>query len=273
MKWFIPAKTFLLGEYAALAGHPAFILTTSPSFELTLVGQPGLHGIHPDSPAGKWWLKHGDPNQGLLWEDPYDSQGGLGASSAQFLGAYLATPAASELSLLEAYRTCAWNGQGMVPSGYDVIAQSIGGCVYIAANCGERYPWFEDLAFILVRTHHKLATHHHLQKLNLSHQLNGLAEIVATAKRSFELNESTGLIDAVNQYNQALSAQNLVAESTLAMMAELKQQKDILAMKGCGAMGADLLLILLSNEKLTELKATLTQQGLTIVATHADLYM
>ena len=49
--WTIPAKTFLMGEYAALAGESALLLTTTPHFELSLTDNPGLHGIHPDSPA------------------------------------------------------------------------------------------------------------------------------------------------------------------------------------------------------------------------------
>ena len=39
MKWRIPAKTFLLGEYAAVAGESAIVLTTSPCFELSLANE------------------------------------------------------------------------------------------------------------------------------------------------------------------------------------------------------------------------------------------
>ncbi len=91
MKWLIPAKTFLLGEYAALAGQSAVLLTTSPCFELSLSKEAGLHGIHPDSPAGRWWKENAQSEVGLQWHDPYQGCGGLGASSAQFLGAYLAS--------------------------------------------------------------------------------------------------------------------------------------------------------------------------------------
>ena len=51
--WSIPAKTFLVGEYAALKEQSAILLTTTPCFELRLTSQPGLHGIHPQSPAGR----------------------------------------------------------------------------------------------------------------------------------------------------------------------------------------------------------------------------
>src|SRR5262245_43666850 len=90
MKWCIPAKTFLLGEYAAVAGSSAIVLTTSPCFELSLVNSATIQNIHSDSPAGRWWTSQRMTEQGLIWYDPYQEKGGLGASSAQFLAVYLA---------------------------------------------------------------------------------------------------------------------------------------------------------------------------------------
>lgn len=66
MKWRIPTKTFLLGEYAALADLGAILLTTPPCFELTLTETPGLDGIHPDSPAGRWWQEAGISNTAYI---------------------------------------------------------------------------------------------------------------------------------------------------------------------------------------------------------------
>ena len=37
MKWSIPAKTFILGEYAAIAQRSAILVTTTPYFEVKLV--------------------------------------------------------------------------------------------------------------------------------------------------------------------------------------------------------------------------------------------
>lgn len=100
MKWLIPAKTFLLGEYAALAGASAILLTTYPCFELTLTSKNNqLSEIHPKSPAGVWWQQQ-HLDHGLIWNDPYTERGGLGASSAQFLASYLASCFLKKINLI-----------------------------------------------------------------------------------------------------------------------------------------------------------------------------
>ena len=280
MKWAIPAKTFLLGEYAALAGGPAIVLTTSPCFELTLSDTPGLQGIHPASPAGQYWARGSHVSKGLHWHDPYQGRGGLGASSAQFLGAYFASmhlqnQAIHQQTLLDAYMQISRLGEGLPPSGYDVLAQSLSGCVYIdrqKAIC-QTYTWpFKDIAFILLHTGQKLATHHHLQTLDLPIQVDRLAVIVEQAKHAFECMDSQCLIDAVNAYHQQLAQMNLVAEHSLKHIKAFKEETDILAAKGCGAMGADILLLVVPTKKQLKLSKRLSSMGWNIVGTSTDLY-
>jgi len=74
-----------------------------------------MHGIHPESPAGLWWLRQRFADQGLRWLDPYQGKGGLGASSAQFVAAYLAGCHLDKIEpeckrLLDAYYLSAWRG-------------------------------------------------------------------------------------------------------------------------------------------------------------------
>ncbi len=134
MKWFIPAKTFLVGEYVATQKGPAIILLTTSCFELSLIPENKLEGIHPDSPAGFWWRKQ-NHHQGLHWYDPY-KKGGLGASSAQFVGAFLADhylkgKEINPRSLLDNYYSLTHLKLGTPPSGYDVLAQTMSLCAYI----------------------------------------------------------------------------------------------------------------------------------------------
>ena len=281
MKWSIPAKTFFLGEYAALGGLPAIILTTTPCFELTLTDEPGLVGIHPDSPAGLFWAKQPVFDKGLHWFDPYHGRGGLGASSAQFVGAYLASlylknEHSSQVDMLNHYFQCAWNGFGVRPSGYDVLAQSMQGCVYIHQQAAQyhAYPWpFKDLAFILLHTGEKLATHQHLQELTQPSQMTQLAAIVESARLAFDSSDSLGVIDAVNSYHQHLLQMKLVAPHTLSQIEYLKKQMNILAIKGCGAMGSDVILMLVPEAQLSAMCAQLEQDGSTILATSVQVFV
>ncbi len=280
MTWSIPAKTFLLGEYAAIAGAPAIVLTTSPCFKLTLSDKAGLHGIHPESPAGRWWLAHGREDMGLEWYDPYQGRGGMGASSAQFLGAYLASlhgqkGGVRQEEMLDAYLQSAWSGEGLRPSGYDVLAQSLHGCVYIdrqTSHC-QIFSWpFQDMTFLLLHTGKKLATHHHLQTMVLPSEIHSLALIVDRAKRAFESADSALLVDAVNGYHQQLKRMNLVAERSLEQIALLGKHHDVLAIKGCGAMGADVLLLLVQKKKQAALCEGLVAMGWSTLATSVDLW-
>ena len=280
MKWIIPAKTFLLGEYAALAGAPGIVLTTKPCFELTLSKQVGLEGIHPESPAGRWWRKQGEVAFGLQWFDPYLGRGGMGASSAQFLGTYLATEylkqnRPTQAHMLAAYIECAWSLEGIAPSAYDVQAQSLSGVVYIDRqhNACQMYDWpFEDIDFVLLHTGQKLATHQHLQAMELPNHMDVLAAIVHKARIALEQSESELMVDAVNAYHHALEQMHLVAAHSLQQMDALRGRSDVLAIKGCGAMGADVLLLLVKATSTASIRLDLSQKGWTLLATSADLY-
>lgn len=279
MKWLIPAKTFLLGEYAALADASAFLLTTAPCFELTLTRLEKLSGIHPESPAGLWWQQQ-NVEQGLLWNDPYAGQGGLGASSAQFLASYLASCFVNNTvpdlkQMLKAYYESSWAGKGLRPSGYDVIAQSQQGCVYInkQQKIIRSYTWpFQDLSFFLIHTGVKLATHHHLQDTALPDQIDYLSRLVDEAKQAFEQADSNKLITTINNYHQKLVELNLVAEHSLKLISEFKKYPEILAIKGCGALGADILLLITPMNKAQLLADKLKMYHWTILATERNIH-
>ena len=279
MKWTIPAKTFLLGEYAALEGASALLVTTSPFFELTLSPSQLAPTIHPHSPAGLWWSKHQINDYNLSFVDPYQGCGGLGASSAQFIGAYLASCYLQEntptlKNMLEAYYQCAWNGQGHRPSGYDVIAQTQSGCVFINKQQEQlhSYDWsFHDLSFVLIHTGTKLATHHHLQEATLTLPVDELSAIVDKAKEALEQNNSSLFIESINNYHHQLVNLNLLAKHSLTFIQELRNYPEVLAIKGCGALGADIILIISLKTQIASLKKKLHSLNKRILASEADL--
>ena len=86
----IPGKTFFFGEYAALVGGSALLLTTRPGFEMNV--HESIHStsnpFHPESPAGLYFNQHEKffQNWSIAFVDHYQGRGGFGASTAQFLG-------------------------------------------------------------------------------------------------------------------------------------------------------------------------------------------
>lgn len=279
--WQIPAKTFLLGEYVALVKGPALILTTSPCFELSLVRSIDPQtDMHSESPAGLWWALNAKPEHKLAWKDPWQGKGGLGASSAQFIGAYLASrtcidePVDKE-DLYNQFCRLTYQTEGIQPSGYDLLAQMHKQCVYINQNhqALEMYLWpFTDLSFLLIHSGQKLATHEHLKSLRLPDNLSELSTIVESGRQAFQKKDSQALIDAVNNYQTQLEQNLLVCQNSLSKIHSFKKQPHILAAKGCGAMGADILLLLVPSTKKQELVQSFLLNGIAVLATEDNLY-
>jgi mevalonate kinase len=279
----VPGKTFLLGEYLALFGGPSLIAATGPAFQLKVKKQkqsllerneqPAELALpfSAASPAGRFISSRPDlfAACSIRFSDPHDGQGGLGASSAQFALAYMyahpefatalvianaerqsQTPDINWLSLLDIYRQFAWSGEGTPPSGADVIGQLAGEISWFDGRTRQlqRYSWsFPDLDFTLLRTGMKLATHEHLKSspshLNSASQ-DLLRAAVEGAKTALELNDEALFCSSVLHFAAELKAAGLVAEKTAKMIRELERAGFTRAVKGCGAMGADIVLLL-----------------------------
>ena len=273
-EWYIPAKTFLVGEYAVLKGFDALVLTTTPCFVLKLLDEPKTNGIHPESPAGVLWQQLGDPCYGLEFYDPYQGLGGLGASSAQFLGTFYAVQFLLQTSptlfdLLNRYWSCAWQGYGQKPSGADLLAQTKLGFIHVDLEKlhVKSIPWpFDELGCLIVRTGNKLRTDRHLQTLaNLSH-VDSLGAIAANVIAALGRARSGEFIQGINSYHQILTEKKWVAPETLKLIQQITHQISVMAIKGCGAMGADMILIVDTMTRLHQVEVLLGSLGLNIVA-------
>lgn len=287
MKWLIPAKTFLIGEYVALQGGPALVITTDPCFELSIDKGSAFCNFPINSPAYNLWKENlSIYNYTFTWHDPYSGLGGMGASSAQFLGAYYAKnyirdiSANTEISpeklmdfedLLKQYFKYAWNGKGMMPSGYDVIAQSMRGVVYID-NQNKQYknfPWpFSELSFILIHTGKKQATHIYLENLVDLDNLTELFDIAQNSCDAFFNGDADSFVNSINNYYSELCKLNLVAQHTREIIDFLKTNHEIQAIKGCGALGADVLLLVVKSNNLINTISKLNKSNLNVISVH-----
>lgn len=298
MFYTIAAKTFFLGEYIALKGAPTLIVCTLPAFKLRVTPQQylTLENIHPNSPAGQFIHAHPATfaNCQIQFHDPYNGAGGLGASTAQFLGCYQAyqtlqhgkMPQLNVLELLEQYIKFAWDGSGISPSGADLIAQSQASTLVPTLETQsqsvlyyfdrqklqlERYNWpFATVSFFLIRTGTKVATHQHLAQLTELPPLS-LSQSVIRARQAILCNDSTQFIAAINEYAKALEENHLSLPDTMKLLTALRQHPLTLAAKGCGALGADIIAVFVASQQRQEYFQWLLQQGLQIVATEEQL--
>lgn len=325
----VPGKTFLVGEYLALAGGPSIVVNTSPYFEFSwekeltnrevkakTVGAFVHHPFHAESPAGKW-LASIDPaismdvmNQSLEYsiqfKDPFDGRGGLGASTAEFLGAWVfrrwlarksdwiqGMPIVSSLEDHRERVAPNWNSERIgsnrfrdilddyrqttqLGSGADLVSQVTGGLAVWDARIDEmrRFNWpFKDLSLSLFATGKKMATHQHLSSAGPldDSTMNEMRNWVEDAVQSLALQDADRLVASVRGFGRVLSDAGRVADHTKSLLEDLADLSGVRAAKGCGAMGADVVLVLHDSSATTQLEEFQEANGLRLVATHAEI--
>jgi mevalonate kinase len=283
----IPGKTFLLGEYLALQGGPTLVALTQPCFQIKVQsGQGKIEGIHLESPAGKFIQSKSDlfEKYDLSFFDPYSGKGGFGASTAQFLASYAfwshqkvhqheMEKLFDYKHLLGTYTQFSWDGQGFAPSGADLIGQLKGSLTFFEKRRSfvsiARWP-FSNLEFYLIHTGHKIATHEHLNSL-APFESAGLEKSFQLAKQSFESLNDSLFVEAVNSYAQELKILNLTCDNTLELLKDLKELEGVKAAKGCGALGADVILAVVAQGQSAELKKYCQHKDLRIMASDKDI--
>ncbi len=282
----LPSKTFLLGEYFILRQGAALLVNTRPLFEFNAIKTDHFQvmDIPRHSPAEQFITAHQQTFQSyaLSFTDPYAGKGGLGASSAQFLGAYICHQLLTNKQtdcqsikttdgikrLLACYQQYAWSKQGYAPSGADVIAQLTGQLTYFDKSTMhvEEYAWpFDDIGFCLLHTHNKLATHEHLKQLTDFND-EKLRDILTASHQALVNKDAKQFIDSIKHYHNELDRLNLVATHTLALLNTLNQQQAVLAAKGCGAMGADIILVIVKQSEKAAFVQWLNQVNLSLIA-------
>lgn len=258
---YCPSKTFWVGEYAILSGAPATLLATQPCFRMTF--QPRyrnllhLGRIHPLSPAGRWIKRYAPifKRFRMNFLDPHRQKGGFGASTSQYLMAwYFSKVVHGRLKdgqitpgeLLNDYLSVAWNGEGTPPSGADLITQFYGQMTSFYKSSAQvtTQSWpFEQLGFFLYRTGEKIPTHVHLQDLTTADFIK-LGQISEQFHQALaDLNE-TAVIARMHDFQQQLQRQGLVARHTQELLEQMSLCPGIVAAKGCGALGADVILVI-----------------------------
>lgn len=283
----IPGKTFLAGEYLVLQEGPALVFLSEPRFELEAdKGHGNVLGIHPDSPAGLFIQSHKEYFAGwdLKFHDSYQSKGGFGASTAQFLGVYslwLYQEAPQQdmekildfRHLLEEYYKVAWNGEGFRPSGVDLVGQLKGSLTFVDKRQGviavKAWP-FSNLEFFIVHTGNKVATHEHLKTLK-PFDSSGLLKAFNSIRLSMDKMDEGLFISGINGYAQELADLQLTCAPTSKLLEEVQGLEGVVAAKGCGALGADVIMVVTLKGHHLALSEYLEHRGLSVLASSSDI--
>lgn len=278
----IPGKTFLVGEYIALEGGATLIFTSEPYFKLTTAPEKHCPSpFHPDSPAGQWLDAHPELASNVRFQfiNPYQ-RGGLGASTAEFLAVYeyyyhATNQTIEPVSLLNTYQTLFSSHNLPIPSGADLMAQFCHGITYFnrQLNTLTSYHWpFNSLSLILFHTGHKLATHEHLRNHRRENSVySPLHHAAQHTIDAFTQRNASHFCAGINQYAETLQQLGLTANTTTELLKRFQRHPFIKACKGCGALGADVILLLCHVSHKQDLLNELSKEQLTILATETEL--
>lgn len=247
LKFSVPGKTFLVGEYAVLAGGSCLGLGTSPSFSIV----PNANGqtFHSESPAGLYLHKKSIENFAHDFVNPY-GVGGFGASTAEFIFSYYSNPQAhKKLSdVFQNYLSLFTDRKEQKPSGADLITQLVGGISHIDLSTAEptveKLTWdFKDLDFLIYSTGLKVKTHEHLAELDRS-LCQDLVIPSQTVIKAFKTYDGQTFTQALSGWSDKLEQMGLAAKPVIELKQYLQKQIPGIFVKPCGALGADVVVIL-----------------------------
>lgn len=265
----VPGKVFLGGEYLALNGGATLLAGIEPRFRLQAKEnlKKNSNPFHPQSPAGQLWVLNQEKLEiyEIQFQDPHQGRGGFGGSTAEFILLYsllklqdaTSMDAQSELDLqemLKEYRRLSATA-GHTPSGADLIAQFRGGLTYFSREHGkiQNYGWlYPNLGFIAAKTNFKLKTYEHLSTLQ-DFSSEKLAEAMKLVSQALESTDGEKLVMGLEQFADELSTLGFVCENTQKILGNL-QHDGILVKKGCGAMGADVVLVIYDQQKTRQIQ-------------------
>lgn len=281
----VGSKVFLLGEYQVLEGGAAFLSVMEPRFQLHVrAGEGRVRGIGAGSPAAVLIEKRADffKDWDLEFIDPHEGRGGFGASTAQFALVKgfkvgfesFRVHAQVDYDLRQIHRTYLEVTAGATnpssaprPSGADLISQFQGGLVEVDFSGGKihRHAWlFPEWQVLFFATGRKVATHTHLQELK-EMDLQPLKEIYQKAMSAFFDQRGADFVEAFDSYRVALRERGWQAEDTEKKIQALGGIPGVITAKGCGAMGSDVLAVLVEAAKWKDLIPLIEALGVTYV--------
>jgi mevalonate kinase len=272
MKYFVPSKTFLTGEYSVLIGGAALGLATEPSFEMSFLQTPTDFQFHEKSPAGRYLIENRKSAKVHL-SDPYISKGikgGFGKSTAEYFAAILPDLIVQKKTIQQIRNEylALFKDHKIKPSGIDLVFQYLGNVVLADLKAENFYStsWkLKDLDFFVVSTGLKMPTHEHLENLNLV-ELSDLPVKSDQAIDAFLNKTSDEFIFAMTEWVAALRQLNLTHPRAIEFQDKLKKVNHVRLVKPCGALGIDVMLVFFNIENRESVESEFRKNKINIQA-------
>lgn len=235
-----------------LDGGDALLLTHSPFFQAEPCLTPSK-GFHKESPAGVLANKYSIETSGIRFNDPHASRGGFGGSGAEFLSVFEVAQSIRENEKFAWTAFDTYKALNLPGSGIDILAQSFArnrpDCLVQVSQNPRKISSINSnmgLSFRIFHTGKKLATHENLAKPKLPFDV--LQAITQKAAYCAQRGEAKDFAKCIQSYANTLAELGLLAAHSKKALENLPKHEAILAAKGCGAMGSDVLLVILQDD-------------------------
>ncbi len=238
----IPSKTFLIGEYAVLDGASALIASTTPyfNFKVNMQSSKLSHPFHSESAAGIYIEKNREIFSQIQIELMEKRPSGFGLSSAEWnCVVTIASLLKNDVSVYDLWKEYVQIAKNT--SGADVVAQKLGGLCHFCMNpfTAENLIWsFSDIHFAFILTGESLETWKHLKDFK-KESLDRLKNISHLSVDALKNKDEKKFIQSIKDYDQELQKKSWITPATRSLLEELKLHSEVLALKGCGALGAE----------------------------------
>jgi mevalonate kinase len=272
MKFNVPGKTFLVGEYSVLIGGSALGLATKPYFEIDYTNQ-AITQYHAESPAGMYLAQQKFEAKAHL-ADPY-LIGGFGKSTAEYFSVIIPELLKSKKNfsdILKEYRDLHASPK-VKPSGIDLAFQYFGNVTLAdpAIQFYQSFDWhFENLDFYIVSTGLKILTHEHLKSLNLDN-LKDLPKLSEKITKVYSENREFEFLALMKEWCELLNKHELTHPNSLEIKHKLEAFEPIKLAKPCGALGADVMIVFFAKTQKETVKSFLIENEFKIQAHSSDL--
>lgn len=172
-----------------------------------------------------------------------------------------------------------------LPSGYDLWSQALGTIIAIKRQQKTKSKisdlkridlflkeeihfdiqttsWpFRQLDFLVVPTGFKVATHDHLSNIDCAAFAN-LKALSGLLVNDYTNGKQSDFFPRLEKWNQELEALGLVHSNTLSLLKSLRKIPEVLFSKGCGALGADVILLVFLRKDQSRVKTLLSDMSL-----------